>query len=420
MSEHLVIRLSSTANSADWVRVDSNGTRLSGVSNGSLHDAAREAGGCSVIVLIPATDVLTTSIRIPVRSKAKIVAALPFALEESLADDVETLHFAAGVRNDNGEVPVAVVAHQKMQEWIAQLAEAGIEPQRMVPENYGLATIPGTMSLLVAEDCTMFNDGAKMAFVMQHVKPSDLLVAAGKLDSNDPGDDNETEGGEHLVAFCLPEREESLSHDFVALRHELQSVDVNVLPDGVLPKLAVTIAIGHGVNLLQGAYGKKTEYSAQLGPWKRVAVLLMGLTVIALGTKGVDYYRLTEEKAALQAQFTAEYQKLRPGGDREVRDPLETVKSLRRQLGAVAAPAVFLPSLRELGTAMAANGAAQMQALEYRAGVVTIRLTAPDVPTLDKIQQAVSASGRFNASIQSTDQVADRINGRIQIREAGS
>jgi len=223
-----------------------------------------------------------------------------------------------------------------------------------------------------------------------------------------------------LIAFCAAEREESLSHDWIALRHELHSVDVNVLPDGVLPKLAVTVAAGHGINLLQGQYGKKTEYSVLFRPWKAAAMLLLGLAVIAVGMKGVDYYRLLQDESSLRAQFNSEYRLIRPDDTREILDPVATVVSLRRSVGGSAAPQVFLPSLRELGAAMADNSAAQIETISYRAGVIDLRLTAPDVATLDNIQKAISASGRFQASIQSTDQVADKINGRIQIRESGS
>ena len=43
-----------------------------------------------------------------------------------------------------------------------------------------------------------------------------------------------------------------------------------------------------------------------------------------------------------------------------------------------------------------------------------------DVETVGNIQKSIGESGKFVASIQSTDRVADRINSRIQIREAGS
>ena len=417
MSEYVVIRLAAEDQAVRWVLADSNGTRRSGVSSGELEQAAAAAGDHAVIVLVPAEDVLLTSVNIPVRSAAKIRTALPFALEENLADDVEKLHFAIGERQENNQLPVAVVSRDKMSRWLDRLNEAGIEPVMLAAENHGLAKIPGTLSIMVDDETIMFNDGADAEFSMQGVKPSDALVIAGQLGETQQ-EDGENSG--HLVVFCTPEQDEKLSHDWIALRHELHSVDVNVLPDGVLPKLAVTVAAGHGINLLQGSYGKKTEYGLLLRPWKAAAVLLLGLAVVGMAMKGVDYYQLLQDEATLRAQFNAEYRLLRPGDTREIADPVATVESLRRGAGASAAPQVFLPSLRELGAALDANAGAEIEAISYRAGIIDLRLTAPDVATLDKIQKAVSASGRFQASIQSTDQVADRINGRIQIREAGT
>ncbi len=417
MSEYFVIRLAAEDPAVEWVLVDSNGTRRSGVSSGALEQAAIEVGDHAVIVLVPAEDILLTSVHIPARSTAKIRTALPFALEENLADDVEDLHFAIGDRQDNNRLPVAVVAREKMSRWLERLNEVGIVPEMLAAENHGLAKIPGTLSVLVDDKTIMFNDGADAEFGMQDVKPSDVLVIAGQLGETQQ-EDGESAG--HLVVFCTPEQDENLSHDWIALRHELHSVDVNVLPDGVLPKLAVTVAAGHGINLLQGAYGKKAEYGPLLRPWKIAALLLLGLTVVGMAMKGVGYYQLLQDEATLRAQFNAEYRLLRPGDTRDITDPVATVESLRRGAGTSSAPQVFLPSLRELGAALDANSGAQIEAISYRAGIIDLRLTAPDVATLDKIQKAVSASGRFQASIQSTDQVADKINGRIQIRDAGT
>lgn len=416
MTEFVVIRLGAGTDNVEWVHVNSDGTRLSGVSSGTLETAASDVGERKVIVLVPAIDVLTTSTQIPVRSSAKIRAALPFALEEVLAEDIDTLHFAAGQRQDDDQIPVAVVAEEKLRAWLTRLADAGIEAAQMVPENHGLAIIPGTMSLLIDDHCTMFNDGATTEFVMQNIKPTDLLAATGYL-NDESGDDEQNQG--HLMVFCSPQYDDKYSHDWLALRHELDSVDVNVLPDGVLPKLAVTVANGRGVNLLQGAYGKKSEYSSQLRPWKTAAMLLLALSLVGLSSTGIDYFRLKAERNELREQFSAEYQTIRPGDDREIADPVKTVESLKRSLGTTAAPQVFLPSLSALGSALNANSKADIELIDYRAGVINIRLTAPDVATLDRIEKEVSSSGRFVATIQSAEKVADRINGRIQIRESG-
>jgi general secretion pathway protein L len=368
-------------------------------------------------VLVPATEVLSTAVDIPIKGGVRLRAALPFALEEQLADDVENLHFAFGERRDNGLLPVSVVAREQMLTWIQALGNASIVADRMIPENQGLARIPGTYSMLVAEEQIMFNDGAENEFVMQGVKPSDALAVAGVL--HDASTSEEKSTG-HLLVYCEPGEEIRFGHDWNALRHELTSVDINVLPDGALPRLAVTVAAGRGVNLLQGRFGAKTDYKALFAPWKAVAGLLFALLMLGFAGKGVDYYRLAREQAPLQQQFMAEYREMRPDDTREIDDPQSVVAEERSRRGAPTASELFLPSLYELAEALRQNSAVKIEAISYRAGIIDIRLTAPDVATLDNIQRAVGASGRFGATIEGTDQVGDQVSGRIRIREGGA
>jgi general secretion pathway protein L len=415
MAEYLVIRLGNDRDTAaHWIAVDSNGTRLSPPVTGPLSEASKDVAGRAVIVLVPATAVLTTTVDIPVRGGSRLRAALPFALEEQLADDVENLHFAAGTRRDSGLLPAAVVAHTHMQGWLDTLQEAGITASKIVPENHGLARIPGTLSLLIDDQQVMFNDGADNEFVIQGVKPSDALSMASALT-----EESDSGASSHLLVYCEPTAEEHFKHDWNALRNELSSVDLNLLPDGVLPRLAVTVASGRGINLLQGRYGPKTELGNLFRPWRHAAILLLTLGVVAFGGKAVDFYRLGLEEGALKAQFTEEYRQLRPDDTREIVDPVATVNSVRRSIGGPAAMQVFLPSLQQLSMALQQNSTADIEAISYRAGVIDVRLSAPDVATLDNIQRLIGDSGRFSASIQSTDQVGDKISSRIQIRESG-
>ena len=370
-------------------------------------------------MLVPAGETSTLACDLPAKG-ARLRAALPFALEEQVADEIEHLHFAPGARRAAGDLPVVVVAHDKMDAWLERLRAAGIRPARLIPEEHGLAFVPNTLSLLVAEEQVYFNNGANLAFVMQGLTPVEVLMAAGIL-----GDQGLTEaaaeGSRHLLVYCEPVDEQRFTDDWNRLRQTLDSVDINLLPDGVLPRLAVTAASGAGVNLLQGRYGESMDVAAMFRPWRYVAMLLVGLGVLGLAGKAIDYVRLTSEEAALRDQFTAEYRKIRPDDTREVMDPLGTVTSIRRSLGTPGtAPAVFLPTLQQLAAAMQESKDAEIQAISYRAGVIDVRLTAPDVATLDKIEKSVSQSTRFTASIQSTDRIGERVNSRIQIREAGS
>ena len=415
MAEFLVIRLDDDPEApAAWIVVDDNGTRRSAPSTGPLDHAARLAGDRSVIVLVSAEETTTFTVDLPARG-ARLRAALPFALEEQVADEVENLHFASGKRLPNGKLPVVTVTHERMQSWLERLDAAGIMPAQIVPEHHGLALVPNTLSMLAADDLLMFNDGVDTQFAIRGVGPLEVLESIGVFD------DDEEDTSRHLLVYSEPAPAKQYEADWAELRQALDSVDINLISDGPLSKLAVTVASGVGVNLLQGAYGERTDFGALFRPWRFAAALLLSLGVVGLLAKGVDYYRLVAEETALKQQFTEEYRRLRPSDTREIVDPVGTVDSISRSVGrpSSAAP-VFLPSIEQLASALAANEGAEVSVITYRAGVIDVRLSAPDVTTLDNIEKSVSESSRFEANIRSTDRVGERINSQIQIREAGT
>jgi len=422
MADYLVVNLpADTDQPARWVVVDSNGTLKGAVATGTLDDAAKAAAELPVIVLVPGSEVLTLAVDLPVKAGARLRAALPYAVEDQLATDIEGLHFASGKHRESGLLPAAVVARTTLEEWLERLHAAGLRPAQLVPEYHGVQRMPNTVSLVASGSAVMLNDGGDLEFMFEDLSPAEALALAGVLEP--PAGEDDGTSPRHLVAWCDAAEQERFAHDWTALRAELASVDVNVMPDGAFPRLAATVAAGAGINLLQGPYGKRTEVAALLRPWRVAAGLLVAVFVLGLVGKGVDYLRLERQQAALQEQYIALYQALQPGDSRIPADPIGAADSIMRQLvgNNVNSSDVFLPSLMQLADAISRNREADVEAVSYRAGVIDVRLTAPDVSTLDKIQKMVSESGRFTASIQGTTRDPDgKVNSRIQIREAGA
>lgn len=422
MSEYLVIRLGEEPEQpAQWIAVDSTGARRSLPGTGTLEEASNYVEDREVIALVPSSGVLTTTVDIPVKG-AKLLAALPYALEEFLAEDVEELHFAAGTKRSSGRTPVSVIGRQRMDDWVGELAAAGITADSIIADSYGLARIPGTISILLAEDHVVINDGADIELVMQGVSPGDALAAIGALDDTADLEDDESRDNDmprHVLVYCEPGDDERYQHDWIAMRHELDSVDVKLLPDGVLPRLAVTVATGAGVNLLQNDYAPRKEYAGLFRPWKYAAMLLVLFAIVGMGVKAADFYMLSKQEAELRQLFNAEYQQMIPGAPVSD-DPVAVIESLRRRIGNVDAPPLFLQSMEQLSRAIQQNTNAQIQAISFRAGVVDLRVSAPDVATLDGVQRAIGQSGQFQAAIQSTDQDGEKVSSRIQIQVAGS
>src|SRR6266702_4181604 len=102
-----------------WRRVAADGAVRQGLQRGLEGlDPAEE-----IIVWTPAAETLFLRARLPTRSTAKIVQALPFALEEQLIDPPERLHFAFAHEAD-GALAVAVTRRERMESWLAALAAA--------------------------------------------------------------------------------------------------------------------------------------------------------------------------------------------------------------------------------------------------------------------------------------------------------
>ena len=64
-------------------------------------------------LLVPGVDVLLTSVALPKMSSSKLKMAVPFALEENVAENVSQLHFSIGGRKGES-YPVAVTNNNKM------------------------------------------------------------------------------------------------------------------------------------------------------------------------------------------------------------------------------------------------------------------------------------------------------------------
>lgn len=109
------------------------------------------AEGKDVIVIVPAEDVLLTVAKLPKMNYSRTEQALPYALEEQLIDQVDTLHFATTHHSFNGDLPVAVVAVHKMQQWLAWLQTVGIKPTVLMPCSLSLPFETGKMSLFSSD-----------------------------------------------------------------------------------------------------------------------------------------------------------------------------------------------------------------------------------------------------------------------------
>src|SRR5258708_323947 len=139
-----------------WRRVGAGGAVQKGAERGLEGRAPAE----EVIVWTPAAETLFLRARLPTRSAAKIVQALPFALEEQLIDPPERLHFAFAHEAD-GALAVAVTRRERMESWLAALAAAGLSPTHLAPVTLSVPLAERAWTLAFVDGEIVLRSGAR-------------------------------------------------------------------------------------------------------------------------------------------------------------------------------------------------------------------------------------------------------------------
>lgn len=101
-----------------WWRLERDGSvQESGCD--SLAQLRSRFAGQRLRALAPGTAVSLYRLDMPVRRTAAVRAALPFALEDQLSQDLELLHCVPGPRRSDGRLAAAVVETERMESWQA-------------------------------------------------------------------------------------------------------------------------------------------------------------------------------------------------------------------------------------------------------------------------------------------------------------
>jgi general secretion pathway protein L len=151
MAEPILCR-ETAGGSFEWLDLP---TLEPGVQSGTLQALAQAAEQREVCAVWPAEAVLLLELDLPLRSIAQIKQALPFALEDYLADGIEQYHWVWQRPEPGGPLAVALVDRAALAVWLQRFAEAGIQVSQCLPEPLLLP--------LQAEQTAFVTDGAGRA-----------------------------------------------------------------------------------------------------------------------------------------------------------------------------------------------------------------------------------------------------------------
>ncbi len=413
MAETLIIRLpENPEEDSTFVVVNNTGQLVNSPMAGPLEDATPLIGTRRVVVLVPSSDVLLTQAELPPARGNKLLQALPYALEEQIATDIERMHFAVGPRGDDGRYCAAAVDRETMEAWLTRLHEAGIQPKVVLPESLAIPLGPPQFT-------TLFIDDSEIVCTQPGESPSTFvdLSLDEVLDFLEIGQD--AQAPEDIMVFVGEHEQAKVAATLEHLRRQVASLDIQVLANGALPHLAVQASQNDNLNLLVGDFAPTASLGKHWQPWKLAASLLVALFVVTAAGKLAQGIALKQEEARLSAAIDQAFQQAFPGQRRQA----DLRRQIRSALGSTEegdSGSTFLQALELLAGSMRSASNSQIVDISFRGGVMNLKINAPNSVSLEGIADKMSESGQFNVNIAAANPKDDGVEGRLEIKKVGS
>lgn len=403
MSKYIIIYMPLAGEDAvQWAVSDEKGNLTTAVLEGTLAEAATTVEGRRAILILPADDVLLAKAVVPGNSLARAQQAVPYALEDQVADDVDSLHFALGSKNKSDEYPVAVISHATMERVVAMCEEADFRPAEIIPETLALPQLQAASGNLTVWSA-LLDPGRAV------IRLSDQLGFA-----TDPAMAGMMIGG---ASAEMPE-EELIS--LVVFRtaptgqiNVPESMDLEIRPcDHRLALYATGIATSPRINLLQGIYNPKKDFDKTWKPWRATLALAACLCLALLAGKWFDVRQLQKQEAELDSQIASAFEQALPGT--RMQRPRRQIQTALDNIGAGNMDG-FTHRLSQIATSLSTQPQTQLRTIGYRKGRFDLDLNTDEVPTLDALNAEIKKRGTLSMSVQSANRENNVVRGRVRI-----
>jgi len=403
MNQFLVLRL---ANPVSWVVTGADGGRIGPVATGSLADAAPIASERPLVVIAPGSSITLAKPELPVKSGTRLAQVVPYAMEESLAGEVEQFQFAIGPTDASGATLVAAVRREELRGWLDALLGAGLDPLAIVPDMLCVPDNPGKTVAVIDSGQLLVRPPGLLPFALDAEPLTEAFTLAG------------LEGEDRHVHLYVSQQDWQHSREMIeALREVTGSLELQLLPDGALPLLASEAVRGDALSLMQGDFARRTGWRAEWQRWRVAALLAVAALVLHLGVRGYDLVRLHGEQQRLDAAIAQAAEIALPDVER-IEDARAQVEQ-RLAGGGAADAGGLLMQLAAVGGALAGAPGPTLESIGWRDRSLELQMVAPNTDAIARFAQGINARG-LTADVASTSPGDQGVQAQVRIATAAT
>ncbi|WP_062266719.1 type II secretion system protein GspL [Endozoicomonas arenosclerae] len=394
-----------------------------------------------VVVLLPGTLVIHKQLPINGGQRKHLSSALPFMIEEELAEDIESMHLASYLHRKSDQVSVSAIPHEQMQSLLASLDEQGISAQQVMSELQFIQAVPQELNLLLENESVILSEPAKssvcldydaLKFVLDHwgEKATDDLM---QTDAELPAEESTSLVNARMkfadgLAPLSTEQRDQVKH---WLGESGWLVEEEPLTESVFEYLAGLYFASRRsadlVDLRHGPYQCPKRASRKLRRWKPLALVASVWLLLELGLKvgeGVFYHQKAQDywkdTAALYLEvFPQDQQVLEAQSSAAGSINLKSrMESRLKSAGQKAGGEPFLPLLQQVSAVSSSLPELKLKPVSMdfneASGKLVLELNADNLEGVDKLLAAVKSSG-LSARLDSANQAKTGVNARMTI-----
>lgn len=360
--------------------------------------------GKRIILLIPTEEVVLNTATIPTTNKKQLAKAIPFALEDSLVEDIDSLHFVHYRDADESDVNISAINSDRLNEWLDKLSEHGLTAHAVLPDVFALPVKPGSAALVIDQQRALFRKDVFAGFTTDQDLLSALLptvLAEAELETLllDVPDDTPLNLSDDLI--------ENIGLQSVTNMH--RQCDASLLQ--ALP-----------LSLLSGFTRKgQSGVLKNLLHWKNVAMLAIVIGGLWMANLGVENYKLKQHLDQLNHEISNVYAKTFPGKpvDNDYRVLHSTMAETLKALNV--APNPIANSPLELLAAITPKFKLHQDVTIAKVvyGDITgldLNISAPSLSGLEKFRAAID-TGTIDAQVIASSSSASKSETTLKIKK---
>lgn len=359
----------------DWLRIDANG-RIGTPLREQAPPASVVDGAREIIVLAPSETITLLSAALPAKQAEQARKAAPFAVEDQIAGNVESLHFAVAP-NGPGQWWIAAIQPELLSTWLQSLRARGVHPDRLIPDVLALNAERDANVVLIDGERALVRASGARAFAVDAEFVDTVLATS------------DAAGSELIRIETGP------------AAPALQALAAGLRDTGGLNLLCTPFAAAH----------RGTDLRAR---WRRVLWLAAALVLLAFGYIKLDEVRLDQRLQAINAEMERVYRAQFPQAQ-QVPNPLAQIKAALATAGGAGIEATGLALLVRSAPVLSAQARVQLKGIEYRSGALLLRVSGPSIEALDALREGLGATAGLSASLENADPGAEGVEGRIKL-----